>query len=423
MPAATRRIEDGVAAARVEKAPRHLVVIGNGMAAVRVLEELLALAPRAYHITVFGAEPHPGYNRILLSSVLAGESSFEQIVTRDAAWYQSRGIVLKLGVRVTAIDRARRMVIAADGSHTPYDRLLLATGSQPLVPPLPGADLAGVISYRDIDDTQTMIDAATRTREAVVVGGGLLGLEAANGLARRGMRVTVIHLMPWLMERQLDAPAAAMLQASLAARGIRFLLGTQTREILGYGGAVRGVRLADGRELAADLVVFAIGIRPNIELARRAGLACERGVQVTDTMQTFDPRVYAVGECVAHRGVSYGLVAPLYDMARVCAQHLAGVGVFAYSGSVTATRLKVTGVEVFSAGDFSGGPDSESIVYSDAPAHVYRKLVLRGGRLAGAVMVGDARDAAWYQELIASGSDVAAMRGRLVFGRALAQAA
>ncbi len=393
------------------------------MAAARALEELIKLAPDAYHITVFGAEAHPNYNRILLSGVLAGETRFDEIIEKDAAWYGARGIELKLGVRVTRIDRARRAVIADDGTSTPYDRLLLATGSQPVLPPLPGADLTGVISYRDIADTHAMIAAAARVRDAVVIGGGLLGLEAANGLSQRGMRVTVVHLMPWLMERQLDAPAAGMLQASLEARGIRFILGAQTKEILGYGGTTRAVRLSDGRELPADLVVFAVGIRPNVELARAAGLACERGVQVSDTMQTYDPRIYAVGECVAHRGVSYGLVAPLYDMARVCAQHLAGAAVFAYRGSIPATRLKVTGVDVFSAGEFAGGAGTEDIVYADAQRRVYRKLVLRDGRLAGAVMVGDAMDAAWYQELIESRRDVSGVRDRLIFGRALAEAA
>lgn len=402
---------------------RRLVVVGNGMAAARVLEELLKLAPDAYSITVLGAEPHPHYNRILLSAVLAGETGFEEIVEKNAAWYSARGIELKLGVRATRIDRARRLVVADDGTATPYDRLLLATGSQPMLPPLPGIDLAGVITYRDIADTQAMIAAATRVRDAVVIGGGLLGLEAANGLSQRGMRVTVVHLMPWLMERQLDAPAAGMLQASLEARGIRFVLGAQTREIAGYGGAARAVRLADGRELPADLVVFAIGIRPNVELARAAGLACERGLQVSDTMQTYDPRIYAVGECVAHRGLSYGLVAPLYDMARVCALHLAEAGIFAYRGSVLATRLKVTGVEVFSAGEFAGGAGTEDIVYADAPARVYRKLVLRDGHLVGAVMVGDTLDAAWYQDLIESRRDVSGVRDRLIFGRALAEAA
>jgi nitrite reductase (NADH) large subunit len=425
MRAAARGVDRPVALApAMPAAPtRRLVVIGNGMAAARVLEELLKLAPDAYDITVLGAEPHPHYNRIRLSAVLAGESGFDDIVEKDAEWYAARGIELKLGTRATRIDRARRLVVAQDGTATPYDRLLLATGSQPLRPPLPGADLAGVITYRDIADTQAMIAAAARVRDAVVIGGGLLGLEAANGLNQRGMRVTVVHLMPWLMERQLDAPAAGMLQASLEARGIRFALGAQTKEILEYGGAARAVRLADGRELPADLVVFAIGIRPNVELARSAGLACERGVQVSDTMQTYDPRIYAVGECVAHRGTSYGLVAPLYDMARVCALHLAEAGIFSFRGSVPATRLKVTGVDVFSAGEFAGGPGSADIVYTDARGGVYRKLVLRENRLAGAVMVGDATDAGWYQDLIESKRDVSVLRDRLIFGRALAEAA
>jgi nitrite reductase (NADH) large subunit len=421
--AAARSLARASPDAAAARQPRLLAIVGNGMAAGRTLEELLKLAPGAYRITVFGAEPHPNYNRILLSAVLSGEADFDDIVEKDAAWYRARDVALRPGVRVTRIDRSRRLVIADDGTASPYDRLLLATGSHPVRAQLPGADLAGVITYRDIADTRTMIRVAARARHAVVIGGGLLGLEAANGLNRRGMHVTVVHLRPWLMERQLDAAAAGVLQAGLEARGIRFRVGAQTKEIRGYAGAVRAVRLADGSELPADIVVFAIGIRPNVELARAAGLACERGVLVSDTMQTYDPRIYAVGECVAHRGVSYGLVAPLYDMARVCAQHLAGAAVFSYRGSVPATRLKVTGVDVFSAGRLAAGPGTEDIVYADAPARVYRKLVLREGRLAGAVMVGNTADADWYQGLIESQRDVSALRGRLMFGRAIAEAA
>jgi nitrite reductase (NADH) large subunit len=401
----------------------RLVVIGNGMAAAKTLEELERVAPGACRITVFGAEPHPSYNRVLLSSVLAGEAGFGDIALHDEAWYRSRGIALRLGTAVVAIDRARREVVAADGARARYDRLLIATGSTPLVPAIPGAELAGVATYRDVADTAFMIAAAARVRDAVVVGGGLLGLEAANGLARRGMRVTVVHLMPWLMERQLDAPAAGIVQRALEARGIRFVLGAQARELPGYGGAVRAVKLADGTELAADLVVFAAGVRPNADLARRAGLACGRGVLVSDTMQTYDPRIYAVGECAEHRGVAYGLVEPIYGMARVCAQHLAGFGAHAYRGAVPAARLKVSGIDVYSAGRIAAGAGGEEIVCADAPAGVYRKFVLERGRLAGALLVGDARDAGWYQELIETRRDVAALRGALPFGRPVAAAA
>ncbi|MGH7290374.1 MAG: NAD(P)/FAD-dependent oxidoreductase, partial [Myxococcota bacterium] len=288
------------------------------MAGGRMLEELMAIAPDRYDITVFGAEPHPNYNRILLTPVLAGEQRFEDILLNDAAWHARQGILLHLQRTVVRIDRVRRTVIDDLGRATPYDRLVLATGSRPAVLPVPGADLEGVVTYRDIADTEAMIAAASRHRNAVVIGGGLLGVEAANGLSRRGMRVTLVHVMPWLMERQLDAAAGGLLARSLEARGIAVRLNARTETIAGSE-RVEAVELADGTRLAADLVVMAVGIRPNVELAEQARLQCQRGVVVTDTLQTSDPRIYAVGECVAHRGVSYGLVAPLYDMSRVCA--------------------------------------------------------------------------------------------------------
>ena len=394
---------------------QRLVVVGNGMAGVRTLEELLRLAPDRYDITVFGAERHPNYNRILLSPVLAGEMTADEIVLNGLEWYAEHGIRLHLGRRAMRIDRVRRVVVADDRTEAPYDRLLLATGSTPVVLPVPGADLPGVLTYRDLADTDAMIRAAERCQRAVVIGGGLLGLEAANGLRSRGMAVTVVHLMPWLMERQLDETAAAMLRAALEGRGIDFQLAAETVAIAGDD-RVGAVCLKGGEAIPAEVVVMAVGIRPNVELARTAGLYCGRGIVVNDTMQTYDPRIYAVGECVAHRGVAYGLVAPLYDMARVCATHLAGFGIGRYQGSVLATRLKVTGVELFSAGDFMGGPGTESLTLHDAEAGVYRKVVLRGDRVAGAVLCGDAGGAGWLADLIAAQTDVSAIRDALVFG-------
>ncbi len=395
-----------------------LVMIGNGMAGVRTLEELLRIAPDLYDITVFGAEPHPNYNRILLSPVLAGEQTLDEIVLNPLAWYARHGITLHLGQAVTKIDRIRRTVTAADGRTAPYDRLLIATGSQPFVPPVPGADLDGVLSYRDIADTQTMIEAARTHRHAVVIGGGLLGLEAANGLALRGMSVTVVHLGEWLLNRQLDPQAGALLEASLRERGLDFALGAQTAALQGdAGGRVRAVRLQDGRELPADLVVMAAGIVPHTALAEQAGLLCQRGIVVNDTLQTVtDPRIYAVGECAAHRGVAYGLVAPLFEQAQVCATHLAQFGIGRYLGSQTHTQLKVTGIRLFSAGDFMGGEGTEDILLSDPAGGLYKKLVLRGERLVGVCLYGDTADGPWYFDLLREGRDVHALRDRLMFG-------
>jgi nitrite reductase (NADH) large subunit len=385
---------------------------------VRVLEELLRLAPARYDVTVFGAEPHGTYNRILLSPVLAGDTSLAEIVTHPPAWYAAHGLTLHAGDPVVAIDRARRVVTARSGRTAAYDRLLLAPGSKPFVLPVPGKDLPGVVSFRDIADVDAMVTAAQRPGRAVVIGGGLLGLECAYGLKRRGMDVTVIHLMDRLMERQLDAAAAALLQQHLEAAGVRVLLTAQTEAILaGTDGRARAVRLKDGREMPADLVVMAAGIVPNLDLAKDAGLPCERGLLVNDTLQTFDPRIYAVGECVQHRKAVYGLVAPLYEQAAVCANHLAGHGTTRYAGSVTATRLKVTGVELFSAGNFAGGDGTREQIYLDRRRGIYKRLVLRDGRLEGAVLYGDAADGGWYFDLIQRRADVTPYRDRLVFGR------
>jgi nitrite reductase (NADH) large subunit len=404
---------------------QRLVVVGNGMAGVRAIEELLKLAPDLYEITVFGAEPHPNYNRILLSPVLAGEQTIADIVLNDLEWYRANGIRLHLGKKVARVDRIARRVIAEDGTAEPYDRLLLATGSNPVILPVPGAGLDGVLTYRDIHDTQRMIAAAGRHRDAVVIGGGLLGLEAANGLRSRGMNVTVVHLMPWLMERQLDRAAAGLLQTTLEAKGLQFRLEATTEELVpgtnskcvpDTNSRVRAVRLKGGEEIPAQLVVMAVGIRPNAGLAQAAGLHCDRGIVVNDTMQTFDPRIYAVGECVSHRGTAYGLVAPLFEMGKVCANHLAHHGIGRYSGSILSTKLKVTGVDLFSAGDFRGGDGTEDIVLADPGAGIYKRLVIRNDKLIGAVMYGDTVDGAWYFKLLREGRDIGAIRDKLMFG-------
>jgi nitrite reductase (NADH) large subunit len=399
----------------------RLVVVGNGMAAMRTVEELLArVGPRRFEITVFGAEPHPNYNRILLSSVLAGEKTVDGIVINPYTWYEEQGITLVAGDPVTAINRTARTVTSASGRVVPYDRLLLATGSKPLAPPIPGLTLPGVCAFRDISDVETMIEAARTKRRAVVIGGGLLGLEAAWGLKRRGMSVAVVHLMATLMERQLDVPAGQLLQRDLDKRGIAFFTNGQTEEILGTERA-EGVRLADGREVPADLVVLAIGIRPNIELARKADLDVNRGIVVTDDMRTSDPAIFAVGECVEHRGQTFGLVAPLWDQAKVCAAVLAEEEA-GFTAPTLFTSLKITGVDVFSAGALCAADEADDeITFHDAKRGVYKKLVLRGDRIVGAVLYGDVVDGQWYLRLMREAADVGAMRDRLVFGRAFAE--
>ena len=396
-----------------------LVMVGNGMAGVRTLEEILKIAPDLYDITVFGAEPHANYNRILLSPVLAGEMTLKEIMLNDVDWYETNGIKLHLNKPIARIDRVARKVIAADGTEESYDRLLLATGSNPFVLPIPGKDLPGVITYRDIHDTNAMIEAAGKYKHAVVIGGGLLGLEAANGLKLRGMDVTVVHLEAWLMERQLDQTAADMLKKSLENKGLRFMLRKQTTSIRANAeGRVGGVSFADGEEIPADLVVMAVGIRPNDELAKAAGIHCTRGIVVSDTMQTYDPRIYAVGECASHRGIAYGLVAPLFEMGKVCANHLSQLGIGRYEGSVTSTKLKVTGVDLFSAGNFQGAADTEEIVLHDAMGGVYKKIVLKDDRIVGSVMVGDTGDGGWYFQMLREKQNVSEIRDHLMFGQA-----
>ncbi len=401
---------------------RRLVVIGNGMTGMRTVEELLNLAPDAYDITVLGAEPHVNYNRILLSPLLAGEKRTEDIILHTPEWYAEQGVRVHTGDPAIRIDRRRRVVSSRSGLELAYDRLLIATGSNPIMLPVPGAKLHGVVAFRDLADVDAMLEATRRYRSAVVIGGGLLGLEAAHALVQRGMQVTVVHLFATLMERQLDESAARLLRSSLEARGLKFHMPAKTTAILGEQ-RVTGVRFDDGAQLEADLVVMAAGIRPNVELARQAGLRCERGVLVDDTLQTFDPSIYAVGECVQHRNNTFGLLAPLWEQARVCATHLAEVGTSRYRGTLAATQLKVTGIDVYSAGEFADSEGAETLVLRDPRRGIYKRLSIRGGKLRGAVLYGDARDGAWYFDLMTTGTDVTALRANLLFGPALAEAA
>lgn len=393
-----------------------LVLIGNGMAGVRTLEELLKLAPEKYDITVFGAEPHPNYNRIMLSPVLAGEKTIDDIILNSLDWYAENGITLKTGDAVTQIDRQNGKVSTASGEEYAYDRLLIATGSNPFIIPVPGHDKDGVIGFRDIADVETMLTASKNHKKAVVIGGGLLGLEAANGLLKNGMDVTVVHLLDSLMERQLDKPAASLLKASLEERGLKFLMEAQTAEILGDE-RVSSVKFADGSEIDADLVVMAVGIRPNMALAQEAGFECERGIVVNDAMQTSETNVYSIGECVQHRGACYGLVAPLFEQAKVAAKQLAGQEEAAYEGSLTSTKLKVTGIDLFSAGEFNESEGDETLVMQDVAAGIYKKLVVRDNRLKGAVMYGDTMDGSWYFQLLREEADISEFRGTILFGQ------
>ncbi|MFZ2450962.1 MAG: FAD-dependent oxidoreductase [Methylovulum miyakonense] len=399
---------------------KRLVVIGNGMAGMRTVEELLTAAPDKYNITVFGAEPHGNYNRILLSSVLCGEKNLADIVINDREWYADNGICLHAGEHkaVVRIDRTRKQVHAQDGTVAAYDRLLIATGSNAVRPDIPGNGLDGVVSFRDIVDVETMLAYSRSHNKAVVLGGGLLGLEAANGLMQRGMDVTVIHNNGILLNRQLDKPAAKLLQAALEKRGIKFKMAAKTQALLGDdNGHVRSVTFADGSQLPCDLFVTTVGVRPNIALAQASGLYCERGIVVNDTLQSYDPSIYAVGECIQHRGDTFGLVAPLFEQAKVCANHLSAHGVAQYITLPTSTKLKVTGINLFSVGDFLGDAHSETIHFTDAALGIYKKLVIKAGKLVGAVLYGDTADGSWYQELLERGQDIGGMREGMIFGR------
>jgi len=396
---------------------KKLVVIGAGMASGRALEHLFDADRDGWDVTLFNAEPRGNYNRIMLSPVLSGEKSYGEIVIHDAAWYADHGVTCRFGEQVTAIDRAACTVTGEKGTVA-YDRLLIATGSNPFIIPLPGHDLDGVIAYRDLEDTNRMIDAsATPGARAVVIGGGLLGLEAAAGLRMRGMEVTVVHLMGHLMERQLDPAAGYLLRKDLESRGIDVRVSTNSKEILGKDGRVTALLLEDGTQLPCELLVMAVGIRPNTALAAEAGLAVGRGIHVDDQMVTSDANILSVGECVEHDGALFGLVAPLYDQAKVVATTLTG-GTTAFQAKELSTKLKVTGCDLFSAGDFAEGEGREDIIYRDPARGVYKRLVIQDDRLIGAVMYGDTADSNWFFSLIQSGEDIASMRETLIFGPA-----
>jgi nitrite reductase [NAD(P)H] large subunit len=396
-----------------------LIVIGNGMAAARFVEELQKRALGRYAIAVIGEEPRLAYNRVLLSALLADEVAFADIELKGARWWRDCGVTLRYGIRATAVDPVARTVTLANGARLDFSKLVFATGSQPIRLATPGMDLPGVLTFRDIDDVNAITSAKAAGKRVVVIGGGLLGLEAAYGLAKAGAQVTVIHLMDRLMERQLDQRAALMLKRAVEAKGITVQLEAETARIAGSG-RVEAVELKDGSIIPADAVVVAVGIRPNVELARDAGLAVNRGILVDDNIETGVSGIHAIGECAEHHGVCYGLVEPAYEQAQVLARRLSGESA-RYAGSVLATNLKVSGVSVFSAGDFLGAtPDAEDIVLSDPGLGVYKKLVIANGRLIGAVLFGDTSDGLWYLNLIRSGSSIEAMRDDLVFGGAAA---
>src|SRR6266850_2780959 len=395
-----------------------LVVVGNGMAAARLVDELTKVALGRHAIAVIGDEPRLAYNRVLLSSVLAGETASHDIELRPADWWRDRGVTLKYGCAVTEIDVGRRELRIANEESIAFSRLVLATGSMPLRLYVPGADLAGVHTFRDSRDVDMLLTLAAQKKRVVVVGGGLLGLEAAYGLSKAGSSVTLLHLMDRLMERQLDGPAAELLKSLVERKGIRILLNANTARLHGES-RVEGIELADGRRIEADAVIFAAGIRPNVALAKGAGIPANRGIVVDDTLQTGAPGIFAIGECAEHRGICYGLVEPAYEQARILARHLAG-GAASYDGSTVATNLKVSGISVFSAGDFIGANGSEAILLNDVRHGTYKKLVISDGRLIGAVLVGDVGDALWYLELIRDRQPIARIRNRMMFGRLVA---
>ncbi len=397
---------------------QQLIVIGSGMVGSRFVENLLKQTKQTenpYEIHIFNKEPVGGYNRIMLSHVLSGEKQIDEIMTHDEAWFEARGVFLHVGKEIVNIDTDQQQVFTADGQRHDYDKLVLATGSNPFIIPVPGYELPGVISFRDIQDVETMIDTAQRKHKAVVIGGGLLGLEAANGLMIRGMEVTVVHLMETLMEMQLDSLAGQLLKASLEAKGMKFEMPAQTAKILGET-HVTGVQFADGHEIEADLVVMAVGIRPNVGIAKKIGLEVNRGIVVSDQLETSLPNIYAVGECTEHNGTVYGLVAPLYEQAEVLAKHLSGDTQAAYHGSYVSTKLKVTGISLFSAGDFHEGPDKAVITYKDLTQNVYRKVVLKDNVIQGAILYGDVTGANWIYQNLVDQADMSPYRETLIFG-------
>ena len=394
-----------------------LVLVGNGLAGMRCLEDLLDMAPDRYEVTVIGEEPWGNYNRIMLSPVLSGDKSIEDIMLHPHAWYSDKGIHFIAGDAAVKIDRPRKQVHTEKGIVVDYDRLILATGSKPFIPPIKGSDLKGVLSFRDIYDVNTMLEYCKNKKNAVVIGGGLLGLEAAYGLKQRGMNVTVLHLMDRIMDRQLDARASALLKQSIEAKGIPVLTEANTEELIGQDGHVSQLRLKDGTVLEADFVIFAVGIRPNMALAQSAGLRCNRGVMVNDTMQTFDPSIYAVGECIEHRNQTFGLVEPLWGQAFICASHLAEHGSLTFKAPTVPTQLKVSGCDVFSAGNFEPADDYEDIILNDEKRHIYKRIIIQQDKVIGAVLFGDTEDGAWYAELIADQTPISSIRNKLLFGK------
>ncbi|GAA5004907.1 nitrite reductase small subunit NirD [Acinetobacter puyangensis] len=400
-----------------QQSKHKMILVGNGLAGMRCLEDLLDIAPDLYEITVIGEEPWGNYNRIMLSPVLSGEKTIEQIMLHSPEWYQEKNIRFIGGDLAVRIDRRNKTVMTKSGLEVPYDRLILATGSRPFMPPIKGNDLKGVLSFRDIYDVNQMIDLSQHKQNAIVIGGGLLGLEAAYGLKQRGMNVTVLHLMDRIMERQLDQRASEMLRKSIQAKGIKIITEASTEEIIGQDGQVTAVHLADGTQLPADLVVFAVGIRANMTLAQNAGLRCNRGIVVNATMQTFDPSIYAVGECIEYNGTTFGLVEPLWGQAFVCAQHLAEHGSLTFKTVPTPTQLKVSGVDVFSAGNIEAQNDVEDIILHDEKRQIYKRLILQNDKMIGAVLFGDTEDGAWYAELISDQTSVKQFRNKLLYGR------
>ncbi|ENU24257.1 nitrite reductase [NAD(P)H], large subunit [Acinetobacter proteolyticus] len=394
-----------------------LVLIGNGLAGMRCLEDLLDMAPDRYDVTVIGEEPWGNYNRIMLSPVLSGEKTIDDIMLHPHAWYSDKGIQFIADDPAIKIDRTRKVVHTEKGESVDYDRLIIATGSSPFIPPVQGVDLKGVISFRDIYDVNTMIKYCETKKNAVVIGGGLLGLEAAYGLKQRGMNVTVLHLMDRIMERQLDGRASRMLHHSIEQKGINIITEANTEALIGEEGHVSQVRLKDGTVLDADLVIFAVGIRPNITLAQSAGLRCNRGILVNDTMQTFDPSIYAVGECIEHRNQTFGLVEPLWGQAFICATHLAEHGSLTFKSPTVPTQLKVSGVDVFSAGNFEPKEDYEDIILNDDKRQIYKRIIIQKDKVIGAVLFGDTEDGMWYAELIADQTPVSTFRNKLLFGK------
>ena len=394
-----------------------LVLIGNGLAGMRCLEDLLDMAPDRYDVTVIGEEPWGNYNRIMLSPVLSGEKTIDDIMLHPHAWYSDKGIKFIADDPAIKIDRTRKVVHTQKGESVDYDRLIIATGSSPFIPPVQGVDLKGVISFRDIYDVNTMIKYCETKKNAVVIGGGLLGLEAAYGLKQRGMNVTVLHLMDRIMERQLDGRASHMLRQSIEEKGINIITEANTEALIGKDGHVNQVRLKDGTVLDADLVVFAVGIRPNIALAQSAGLRCNRGILVNDTMQTFDPSIYAVGECIEHRNQTFGLVEPLWGQAFICATHLAEHGSLTFKSPTVPTQLKVSGVDVFSAGNFEPKEDYEDIILNDEKRQIYKRIIIQKDKVIGAVLFGDTEDGMWYAELIADQTPISTFRNKLLFGK------